>query len=106
MSESIDDIVAGADTVMTASLKRLFKAAGCDPTSCHACTSDINEGEVFKLVSHKGTDEMCCAKHGLKDLKARDKKKPVPQVRHTDLFLRSAGTVGGGFSRPSKEPKP
>lgn len=99
MNESIDDIVAGADTVMTAALKRLFKAADCDPTSCHACTRDINEGEVFKLVEHKGEDEMCCHRCGKPELVARDSK----YATYRDERVRSGY---GGFSRPSKEPKP
>ena len=123
----IDDIPAGTDTVMTDDLIRLFKYAGCSPTICHACATTIDVGCTFKLVSFKGTDEMCCAKHGEADLAKRDEKKKRavakakknPGTRQArqggggtitnpdalrDINRQVAGLRGewGGYSRPSK----
>ena len=93
----IDDILAGTDTIMTAEIVRLFAAAGCSPTICHACATTIDVGHTFKLASFKGTDEMCCAKHGKADLAKRDKKKK----RAVAKAKKNPGTclarqVGGG----------
>ena len=114
----LNDILAGADTVMTAELVRLFKVAGCSPTACHACKKTIDAGHIFKLVSFNGTDEMCCKKHGEADLAKRDEKKNRKaylsrqagggtvtnpgDVR--EINRRSADLRGewAGYSRPSK----
>lgn len=99
---TLDKIEASADVVMTAELKRLFAAAGCDPTVCHACGKAIKVGTTFKLVPHNGTDEMCCAKCGEPELVRRDarRKKAAAAVR-TRLYP-SGPTLQGGYSRPSK----
>ena len=123
----IDDILVGVDTVMTEGLTRLFKSAGCSPTICHACATTIDVGRTFKLVSFKGTDEMCCAKHGEADLAKRDekKKRAVAKAKKNpgtclarqggggtitnpdalrDINRQAAAQRGewGGYSRPSK----
>lgn len=102
---NIDDIMSGADTIMTSELVRLFKVAGCSPTKCHACGRILKVGMVFKLVAHKepdavSTDEMCCSKCGEDQLVLRDKRLARAS---TPIYRRDIGTPSwGGYSRPSK----
>jgi hypothetical protein len=102
---SLDDLPAGADTVMTKGLARLFKAAGCYPQSCHACKKEIQTGDVFKLVPHRKLlsslleDEMCCAKCGAEELKKRDEN--LLRSARPAMHLDEKRTWG--YSRPSKE---
>lgn len=91
----IDEIDANIDIVMTSGLMRLFEAAGCEPTECHACLKYIDEGDIFKLVPHEGNDEMCCAKCGEPELMKRDKR-----IARDSETRRRAGH--GGYSRPNK----
>ena len=99
---TLDDVMAGVDTLMTDQLKRLFLAAGCDPT-CHCCGRKLKLGSTFKLVPWKGTDEMCCEKCSARQLANRDKR--VERIaREWTLSSRTNNQNGGfhGFSRPSK----
>jgi len=104
--------------LMTVELKNEFKAAGCDPTCCHACGVLIKINEGFKLIPHtkevfvknelrdrrsspvtkklkKSEDEMCCEKCTGLDLDARDRRL----IRNKET---SDKNFVGGFSRPSK----
>lgn len=119
---TLDDIQASADTVMTAELLRLFRYAGCDPTTCHACQKRIKDGDTFKLVPHlkpgaKSTDEMCCSKCGEPELikrdackaKAKAKAKAEAEAARREVapYYVMPGTRTlpmRGYSRPSKEP--
>ena len=98
----IDDILAGVDTAMTEGLIRLFKSAGCSPTACHVCTKTIKNGDIFKLIAFKGTDEMCCAKHGKADLAKRDIAAQSVARRGFTTHRQDGGRASGGYSRPSK----
>ena len=107
---NLDDINANEPVTMTADLVRLFRAAGCSPTACHACGKKLLVGHVFKLVPHTkpgqaASDEMCCDKCDSRKLDARDQRNATER--------RSPVVRGnwGGYSRPSKtatpqEPKP
>lgn len=101
----LDDIKADESVTMTAGLIRLFAAAGCNPTLCHACGHKLIEGSVFKLVSHTkpgadaATDEMCCDRCGEPELVQRDKLAQA-QPRQRSYFSDS-GRAMGGYSRPS-----
>ncbi len=107
---SLDKIKASVDTVMTPELVRLFKAAGCSPTCCHACLKTIRSGQTFKLLPHRKlgdrttTDEMLCAKCGEPELVKRDLESARAAAKRR-LFGGSSNGVrlGGGYSRPSIE---
>ena len=122
----IDDILAGSDTAMTKELVRLFAAAGCSPTACHACGKEIKVGASFKLVTYTkkepgatATDEMCCNNCGIKELENRYTRVPYkPDSEYQGRFLKSKPKPDyiwdetrvndklrpnhGGYSRPSK----
>ena len=106
MSKEIEKIEPSENTTMTEILLRAFASEGCDPTRCHACKKKIKVGEVFRLIPHKKSsysellDEMCCSNCDDAALSRRDKR----DARHTAKRYRSSNW-GGGFSRPSKEPK-
>lgn len=98
---NLDDIKASADTVMTKELIRMFASAGCKPTVCHACLTEIKVGDIFKLVPHRilkwePKDEMCCSKCNDDSLTKRDRR----ELRYS---IRANGS--GGYSRPSKVAK-
>ena len=101
--KTLDDIKPNQELVMTESLIRLFRAAGCHPTLCHACSTRILGGAKFKLVPHTkpgGTenDEMCCDKCGPAELAKRDKT-----AARRSVGTRSINTTSmGGYSRPSR----
>ena len=118
----LDDIKPDEPILMTVRLQRLFKVAGCSPTSCHACGDTIKVGETFKLVTHtkRGaaeTDEMCCHKCGVIELTSRDIKALAAPIRRfsigtitdpdalKDINNQNAQRRGewGGYSRPSKK---
>jgi hypothetical protein len=95
--KSLDEIKADKTYKLTQLQRRLFLVAGCDP-ACHACKTKIDVGDAFKLVSHKGTDEMCCANCDIPELEVRDKR--LQQARkNNQRNERRDGTWG--FSRPS-----
>ena len=111
---TLDDIKPSEDVVMTDALRRVFAAAGCKPTVCHACSRKIEVGDSFKLVPHLrkpakasiahliphtkrelydwAIDEMCCANCGTPELEARDRAQELDWSK----------TRIGGYSRPSK----
>ena len=116
----LDDIKPNKPVLMTAGLQRLFKAAGCSPTACHACGDKIMVGETFKLVTHNKagtaeTDEMCCHKCGVLELQARDSKKALEekpamrgfytQSKPKNPYIMVDGQLRNntGYSRPSKK---
>ena len=98
---SIDDIEPDTEVTMTETLRRLFAVAGCDPTVCHACERRIKVGMKLKLMPHDGTDEMCCAKCGEKELTLRDKRAERRRAHHIS-YADDGGFRTGGYSRPSK----
>jgi hypothetical protein len=103
---NLDDIKAGETVVMTEGLVRLFRAAGCSPTRCHACSVELPAGSVFKLVAHTkpngtATDEMCCGSCGEPELKRRDSLALPGRLRPA----RSTAGNWGGYSRPSQATK-
>ena len=106
----LNNIEASQDTLMTEELIRIFKSAGCSPTWCHACDTEIKAGEIFKLVPHPKTDangnelddiidEMCCDRCETIDLKLRDSRRRLENKEHR---ARKIASGGHGFSRPSK----
>ena len=119
----LDDINPNEVILMSVGLQRLFKVAGCSPTSCHACGDTIKVGETFKLLTHTkdlagatATDEMCCQKCGVLELQARDSKKAIekkPTVergfwssskpRNATVWKNGQDVYVGGYSRPSKK---
>lgn len=104
--DDLNDILAGVDILMTPALTRLFKAAGCSPTQCHACGGKIKDGQPFKLVTHRkpgeaaDSDEMCCDNCGPLQLDLRDQRN----ARDSRGFRTGPriSNVWAGFSRPSK----
>lgn len=103
--KTLDDINPNQELVMTESLIRLFRAAGCHPTLCHACGTRILGGANFKLVPHTKpggieNDEMCCGKCGPAQLDRRDKKEA--KARRSGSHS-SDSYNGGGYSRPSRK---
>ena len=98
---TLAEIGANADCRMTADLIRLFRAAGCTPTLCHACGRRLLAGAVFKLVPHQKpgrplTDEMCCEKCGEHQLVLRDKR----EAKRSQSSIPRRSDFGG-YSRPS-----
>ena len=99
---TLDKIKANEEQEMTANLLRLFKAAGCSPTVCHACQRRIKVGMQFKLIPHKKydqgtmTDEMCCDRCAAPELVRRDK-------RASRLYAPPDVARLGGYSRPSMQ---
>jgi len=96
--ESLDQIVADTDTIMTPVLRRLFLSEDCDPC-CHACGKTLKDGETFQLASYKGTDEMVHPTCGIAGLKRRDKRNQKRNAERREHNLRLGGS---GYSRPSK----
>lgn len=100
----LDAIAAHTETTMTPELVRLFKAAGCSPTLCHACQRRIKSGMTFKLVAHSKrgieplTDEMCCDRCAGPELTKRDKRDANGYAP-----ARPLSSSFGGYSRPSKQ---
>lgn len=100
--ESLEEIKPSKDTVMTTELIRIFAAAGCAPTLCHACGTVIPVGAIFKLVPHRKpslglapgeyNDEMCCGLCSSNELKDRDKREAAFKKKNSR----------GGYSRASK----
>ena len=78
----LDDIKPNEPVLMTAGLQRLFKAAGCSPTSCHACRSNIEPGMHFKLVPHGSPPRMtkCAACRAVRRNCWRGIKGPLPII--------------------------
>ena len=96
--KSLDEIKANETYELTELQRRLFLVAGCDP-ACHACKAVIAVGDVFKLVSHDGEDEMCCAKCGKPELKKRDARLEMERKQSNGIHERRDRSYG--FSRPS-----
>ena len=104
----IDQIPADQTVVMTATLERAFKAAGCDPT-CHCCQAEITIGEAFKLAMIDATDEMLCdncTPHKLKHHRTRALTRELNRKaarREYDPVVTTRGWYGGsGYSRPHR----
>ncbi len=102
MSE-IDDIPADEEVVLTATLDRMFKAAGCDPT-CHCCENALDIGDTFKLACVDVDDQMLCANCTTEDLREKWKEdERMAAIRHAENRLRMGRSPGSyGFSRPHK----
>lgn len=101
---TLDEIKADEPVTMTAGLVRLFAAAGCKPTVCHACERRIKAGMIFRLVAHKGTDEMCCDRCGAPELLKRDKR--TEEFNRAMRPRRGLGEFWAGYSRPSAAGNP
>ncbi len=96
--KSLEEITAGESVKMTATLKRLFLWANCDP-ACHVCDKSIKIGRLFRLVSVESTwgdppeweDEMVCFNHGYQDI--WDKRSEDKAIRESEVHR--------GYTRPS-----
>jgi len=106
MSE-IDEIKADEEGVMTSTLIRAFRAAGCDP-ACHCCFKTLKEGDKFKLakvetmklnyysIVESVNDEMLCEDCTPRMLKGRRKKQRADWVASkTSGFTRKHISITG-----------
>jgi len=106
---TLDDIPEGKTLTLTAFINRLFKYAGCDPT-CHACSTVIKVGELFKLAMHRRQiftgasfkrldeprDTMLCGNCTVDDLTRTETNRRRRYSRYLDEHPRA------GYSRPSR----
>ena len=98
---TLDDIPADTQMILTAELRRLFLAGGCNPT-CHGCNRRLAIGDDFTLATMDGRDEMigtCCTKEKLRARRERQHAKKERDAREYAAYK----LVHPGYSRPSKQ---